>query len=503
MTNTSLKRRDSGLSGATTTTAREYLRVSFDRSGEEKSNAEQHRENLAAASAFGIDRFGKPYDDVGSASRHARRPRDDFSVLLDDLRDGRFEADVLVLWESSRGSRKVGEWVDLIELCESAQVKIAVTTHGRCYDPSNPRDRRSLLEDAVDSEYESSKTSARTRRAVADRRNQGKPNGGRRAMGYRRVGQKADPAADGNDTRALVLDPVEAPVVKELIERVAAGQTLTRIADDLNARGAVTSTGETLTITTVRRVALNGLYAGFVLHKGEEVEGVRGEWPAIVDEATWRRAVAMLNAPDRQRQRAPRRYLLTGGIVVCGKCDAAMRSKPHHARSGLVRTYACPPTKLGGCGGVSVRADNLEHLVAEVVVRRVGSAAFAKELRSHEGGDRKAAAEVQRLTKEIAEIERAKASGALSLREYLTFRDAANERLVAERVRMAGDTKAAAVGRFAGQSGVLRKWWDAPDTTLDERLSVVRAAIKQVVVRPVGKGTGKVFDERRVKVIPV
>ena len=485
-----------------TTTAREYLRVSVDRSGEERSNAEQHAENLAAAKSLGIDRFAKPYDDVGSASRHARKARDDFLVLLDDLRDGRFGADVLVLWESSRGSRKVGEWVELIELCESAKVRIAVTTHGRIYDPKRPRDRRSLLEDAVDSEYESAKTSGRVRRGVADRRNAGKPNGGRRPMGYQRVGAKPQRAGDP-DTRALVLDPVEAPIVKDLIERVAAGQTLTRIADTLNAQGATTSTGQPLTITTVRRVALNGLYAGLVFHDGEEVERVRGGWPTIVEEATWRRAVALLRAGDRPKAARRNRYLLTGGVAVCGKCGHAMRSKPHHARTGLVRTYACPPTKLGGCGGTSVRAEHLEQLVANAVVDYVGSKAFAKDLRALAGGDRKAAAEVDKITRELRELEKGKANGALSLREYLTFRDAATGRLGAARVHMAGDTRAAAVGRFAGQTDALRTWWDDPTRTLDEQRAVVRAVVRQIVVAPVGKRGGKVFDVRRVRIVYV
>jgi len=40
------------------------------------------------------------------------------------------------------------------------------TTHGRTYDPANPRDRRMLQEDAVDSEYETAKLSMRAKRAA-------------------------------------------------------------------------------------------------------------------------------------------------------------------------------------------------------------------------------------------------------------------------------------------------------------------------------------------------
>ncbi len=74
-------------------TAREYLRVSVDRSGREKSNDEQHADNVDAAPALGIDSFGKPYRDTGSASKHATKGRDDFDRLLTDLAAGRLLAE--------------------------------------------------------------------------------------------------------------------------------------------------------------------------------------------------------------------------------------------------------------------------------------------------------------------------------------------------------------------------------------------------------------------------
>jgi site-specific DNA recombinase len=96
-------------------TGREYLRVSKDRSGRMRSPAEQHDENLAAAQRRGVQ-LGEPYTErraIG-ASRYSRGTRDDFDQLLGDISAGRFGADELWLWESSRGSRKVPEWVTLI-----------------------------------------------------------------------------------------------------------------------------------------------------------------------------------------------------------------------------------------------------------------------------------------------------------------------------------------------------------------------------------------------------
>ena len=74
----------------------------------------------------------------------------------------------------------------MIELCEQAGVKIVVTTHRRIYDPGTARDRKSLQEDAVDSEYESGKTSDRGQRTAAANAVAGLPHG-RIPFGYRRV----------------------------------------------------------------------------------------------------------------------------------------------------------------------------------------------------------------------------------------------------------------------------------------------------------------------------
>lgn len=212
--------------------AREYLRVSKDRQGRGKSPDQQHAENERAVADRGWALHPSPYrDDDRSASRYARRDRESFRQLIDDLEDGSFAADLLVIWESSRGSRRTGEWVNLIELCEERGVHIFVTTHGRDYDPANARDRRSMLEDAVDSEYESAKTSERLLRSVRAAAEEGRAHG-KNLYGYRRI-------YDDRTRELLRIEehPDQAPVVKEAARRVMAGETYYAIAMDFNARG--------------------------------------------------------------------------------------------------------------------------------------------------------------------------------------------------------------------------------------------------------------------------
>jgi site-specific DNA recombinase len=260
-------------SGGKPVTGREYLRVSLDRSGRARSIEEQHHENQEAASARGV-MLGEPYKDESiSASRYSTKARDGFGKLLADLERGRFGADELWLWEASRGSRKVGEWVQLIELCEQQRVQICVTTHNRTYDPANGRDRRTLLEDAVDSEFESGKISARAKRAAAANAAAGKPHG-RAPYGYRRRYDER--------TRKMITqepEPAEAAMIRELFDRVKAGHSLRSIALDFQARGFRTRTGKVFSPQHLRVLATTAAYAGLRVHDAEGRAAGRGHSP--------------------------------------------------------------------------------------------------------------------------------------------------------------------------------------------------------------------------------
>lgn len=312
------------LAGMTTArnTGREYLRVSKDRSKRERSVDEQHTDNERAAAERGV-KLGTPYGENGavSASRYGTKARGGFTQLLADLRAGRFRADELWLWESSRGSRTVGEWVELVELCERRGVKVWVTTHGRLYDPANPRDRRSLLEDAVDSEYETAKMSARLRRAHAALAADGRPSG-QTPFGYVR---RYDPR-----TKALVaqdIEPTEAAIVRELFTRIAAGDSLKGIARDLAARGVRSRTGKTLSEQYLRRWAIRPTYAGIRVHRPADGPASTTEtewWPAIVDRALFDRVQQILTDPSRKTRRPGRANHLLSMIARCDVCDGPL-----------------------------------------------------------------------------------------------------------------------------------------------------------------------------------
>lgn len=298
---------------------REYRRLSNKKRG--TSLQRQGFDNEAAARENNWRMSGEPYvDDGRSASQYARKRREDFDKLMADLRTGAFGADVLMLWESSRGSRKVGEWVEFIELCETKNVLIFVTTHDRLYDPRNGRDRKSLLEDAVDSEYESYKTHLRTGGTVAYQASIGRPHGappdGLMPLYDEKTG----------DLLTWVEDPERAPVYRELFRLLAAGVTLTEAQRRLEAAGYVNGQGRPFSREHLRQSALKHAYAGLRYYQGTVYKGT---WDGIVSETLFWTVQQILSAPHRRTTRTGRALHVLTGSMWCGRCDVPITKVRH------------------------------------------------------------------------------------------------------------------------------------------------------------------------------
>src|ERR1700730_8617072 len=92
-----------------------YLRKSTVDHG--RSVAGQNEELTAGAVDQGLA-IGRVFADPDlSASRFPRKGRPDYEELVGHIDEG--SCRVLGLWEASRGSRDLGEWVALLDLCRA------------------------------------------------------------------------------------------------------------------------------------------------------------------------------------------------------------------------------------------------------------------------------------------------------------------------------------------------------------------------------------------------
>lgn len=331
--------------------AREYLRVSYDKSGRQRSNEEQHEDNIDLGELLGFSEFGAPYLDTGSASIHRRRERDDFDRLRADLRVGTFGADILVLWEVSRLSREVDDWPQMLKDCVANRVRIAVQTDARLYDPANATDRKALLNAAVDAEYESAKVSLRTKRSARRAARAGAPHG-RIPFGYCRTYDEG--------RIVQVPQPDEARVVVELFDRIASGDTLAAIAKEFAARGITSRKGIPFAAQTLRGMALAPVYVGRRVHqpgkaarshRGTDATTTEGTWDRIVPDDMFYAVRRRLTDPARRTVRPGRGIHLLSMLARCDVCGAKLAVT---YRKGP-RAYQCH-----GRGCVKVDADDLD-----------------------------------------------------------------------------------------------------------------------------------------------
>lgn len=458
--------------------AREYLRVSVDRSGRERSNDEQHEDNQRAADN---ERWtlGEPYRDTGSASRYASKRRKDFDALVADLRadqpdvpsGSRFAAHVLLLWESSRGSRRLSEWATFLELVEERGVRIHVTSHGRTYDLTNPRDRRTLQEDGTDAEYESGKTSVRVKRGAARGAAAGRPHG-RRLFGYRRVYDRDTGALRGQEP-----DPEQAPVIRRVFADYLSGKGPRTIADELNAEGVTTNAGRRWNNTMIFRIIDNPAYIGKRRHHGTETPAV---WPPIIDEDTWARA---RTRRDQARWKRPKvtSHLLSG-ILVCGKCGARM--EVHYGGKSVF--YGCER------GYHAYRPlERTDGWVTHAYLNRLRQPDAQAALTSTTPTVDQAAAraEVTHLRSELDAALEAWRRKELSVTAYSVMERDLTTQIVAAEKRAEVRRPGISLDNLPEDLDALEAWWDAKTT--EQQRAHVSAAVEVIRAHPIGRGRRK------------
>lgn len=414
-----------------------------------------------------IDPQGEVIDDytevVSAFDRRKRSKRLDFLRLLADIRARRINA--VAIYNVDRLIRDDLRGIeDLIDVLEHYGVTVAAPAGD--FDISTSHGRAQVRSAGVWARLESERMSERIRAKHQQLAGDGHPNGGNRPYGF---------AAD-----RVSHDPIEAPRVAEMVSRVAAGETLSAITADFNARQVPTARGKRWTVANLSRVVRNPRYIGRRLHQGVDVGSA--VWEAVVDQATWQRAQALLGDPSRQERRTARRNLLTGGLLVCGRCGKRLYGKPVAGVGRIpAHTYTCHKPH-GGCGRVSGRVNPVEAVVVERLFDLVEDPRLARELHRRHSGDHTAAARVEKLRAELDQLSVQFDDEVLDPAEYVRMRDKRRAQLAEATEALTAQTSASAVGRYAGRKGLLRAEWAT--LSLDQRQAILRSVLERVTLAP-------------------
>lgn len=329
-----------------------YTRVSSDAAGKGRSVSEQEVDCRAICEREGWDVAEVLTDNDIGASRHSGKDRPAYRRLTEVLTKG----DVLVMWEASRAQRDMKAYVELRDLC--AERGVLWSYSGRLYDPSRGDDRFSTGLDALIAEKEAEQTRERVLRAKRSAALEGRPLG-RLSYGYRRQINMRTGA-----TEQWILDENEAPIVREIYDRVLDGESLWAITRDLTARGVPAPSNQKNAAgewkaQRMRVMILRPAYAGLMVHKGKVIG--KANWEAIATEQEHQRLVAILTDPARATHRGCEpRHLLTG-IATCGVCGSGCRY--FHPKSSKSPRYVCEKKNC-----VTRRADIIDDFVEELII---------------------------------------------------------------------------------------------------------------------------------------
>ncbi|MBY6679934.1 recombinase family protein [Rhodococcus sp. BP-316] len=408
-------------------------------------------------------------------SAMSRKPRPAFERMLAAAEAGAF--DVIVARHLDRLLRRLIELERILDMYETTGV--SVITSNDSIDTATDGGRLNARIMASVGQQEVERKSARQKSAAAQAAALGRWVGGRRAFGYE---------ADGKTLR-----DDEAAAIRAGYAALLAGETLTAIARDWNDRGHATTqnkrdgTPNSWARTGVRDVLLNPRNAGLRRHRPTGTQGAfrkdpeayivgRAEWPAVVDEDTWRATAALLASPERRRAPVNAKALLTG-VALCGVCGATVHAggaRRHY------RTYRC-----SGMEHLARKAEPVEEYVEAVIVERLSRpdalALFAPEV---EAETRDLGTEADTLRRRLDDLAVDYADGALTRTQFRTANERVRARLAEIETTMAAAGAGDLVAPLVSSGDVAAAWAEMTDA----RRRAVIDALAVVTLRPLGRG---------------
>lgn len=313
------------------------------------------------------------FKDTGiSASRHARKERDEFEDLLDTIEYGETPAGgmrICVAYEASRYYRDLEAYVRLRNACFHAGVLLCY--NGQVYDLSKREDRKATAMDAIAAEDEAEGIWNRNVRTARQTAEKGAP-WGKVPFGFMR---KYDP--NTGELLGQFEHPDKWPYVMRAFTRIDAGSSVYSVIQWMRSDpGAERPDGAEWNKDNIRYMLLNRAYLGERLHNGtyrkatwEPLKGVHADGTAIPGfdtpegRAMFHRVTKKLMGRKGSGQDTQAAHLLSF-IGLCGECgDHAVLGTQKDATYRNGRKYQCEVAQ-----DVVMKEPLLDAYVEEAVV---------------------------------------------------------------------------------------------------------------------------------------
>ena len=268
------------------------------------------------------------YDDGGVSGGTLERPA--LKRLVADIQEGL--VDVVVVYKIDRLSRSLVDFTKLVEVFDANNVTFVSVT--QAFNTTTSMGRLTLNILLSFAQFEREVIGERIRDKVAASRKRGMWMGGFVPLGY-----------DVRD-RKLVVNEVEAALVRRIFRGFVEIESATRLVQALRTEGATTKRGRPLTKSDAYRILSNRVYLGDAVHKGTAYPG---EHDAIITQRQWDAVHAILQVSPRVRVNRTRNTtapLLRG--LIFGSDGRAMSPSHSRGRKGQMYRYYVSQAVLKG-----------------------------------------------------------------------------------------------------------------------------------------------------------
>ncbi|BDB42843.1 MULTISPECIES: recombinase family protein [Mycobacterium] len=462
-----------------------YARISQDTSGQAVGVTAQLDHARTFASARGYRIVAEHTDNDISAFRGAERPG--YQKVLRLARDR--QIDRVIVYQLTRMTRNRGERAEFIDSFHACRVNVS-EAQGGDYDLSTAAGRSWVDIQGALATWESEIKSERVTAAAARRARSGRPSSDL-GYGWQKRGRGAD--------ATWVEHPQQAGVVREVVDRLLAGDTLRGITESLNQRGEPAPNSARWGKTSVKKLAIReSNIAQRVHHRGlPDEERFDGCWPPIVDRAKHEKVVALLTEPGRRvngtARPGARRHLLSWGIGECGVCGEKLRAVTRRGQRGKpLDLYICDSNK--GCVGRS--EPSVDEVVREVVIARLAQPDALDWLLGDDAEARRWSDRARELNQRLSEAADAFAEGAISadqLRRITARLQPELDEAERRRAESVVSLDISAVQPLAGPRA--RERWD--EMAVSQRRAILQALRLRVIIDRTRPGPG--FDPSSVR----
>lgn len=349
------------------------LRVSTDRQarneeGSLKNQLQRLRQHMEYKSvACGEDWLeAGVYELKGVSGKNSMRSRE-FERLFADIRAGR--VNTILCTALDRICRSVKDFLWFFEFLNEHGAEFVCLKQN--YDTTSAQGRLFVTMMMALAEFEREQTSERNREAAAARTERGLWNGGR-ILGY---------DADPNKKGSLIPNPEEAAIVNFAFDKYLECGSVKETAKAMNRRGYRTKSytsrrekyhpGEEFYISLVQYLLKNPTYIGKkeIAENGNNGKGprlVQAVWPAIVSKEKFEAAQRLMAQNGKTNRNAAKpvqhAYVLSRGILHCGRCGTSMEGRCGTGRLGKKYFYyACPNKECN----LRVSAEEIEGAVLD------------------------------------------------------------------------------------------------------------------------------------------